>query len=80
MELEVLKKALIDILSVDVSEIHEDTTFIGDLGADSLDIYQIIMRLEQELSIQFEEADVKGIETVGQAVERIQKMEKEQKP
>lgn len=76
MELDVLKKVLIEILSVDVSEIHMDTTFMGDLGADSLDIYQIVMRLEEELQIVFTEEDVREIETVGQAVTLIQKMEK----
>lgn len=76
MELEVLKKVLVEILSVDVSEIYTDTTLMGDLGADSLDVYQIVLRLEEELGVHFEEKDLTKIETVGQAVALIQKMEK----
>lgn len=76
MELEILTKILIEVLSVDRSEIYEDSTFVGDLGADSLDVYQIILKLEDELDIHFEEKDVKKIETVGQAVVLIQKLEK----
>lgn len=76
MELEILKKVLVEILSVDVSEIHTQTTFMGDLGADSLDVYQIVLRLEEELDVHFEEKDVTKIETVGQAVALIQNMEK----
>lgn len=76
MELEVLKKVLVEILSVDVSEIYMDTTLMGDLGADSLDVYQIVLRLEEELGVHFEEKDLTKVETVGQAVALIQKMEK----
>lgn len=76
MELEVLKKVLVEILSVDVSEIYTDTTLMGDLGADSLDVYQIVLRLEEELGVHFEEKDLTKVETVGQAVALIQKMEK----
>ena len=43
MELEKLKKIIVEVLNVDEDEISEDTTFIDDLGADSLDIFQIIM-------------------------------------
>ena len=51
MEFETLKKAIVDILKVDPGEIMEDTTFLGDLGADSLDIYQIVNEVEEELHI-----------------------------
>lgn len=77
MELEILKKALVEVLSVDVSEIHMETTFLGDLGADSLDVYQIVLKLEDALQLHFEPKDIEKIETVGQAVELIRRMEKE---
>lgn len=76
MELEILKKALVEVLSVDASEIHMETTFLGDLGADSLDVYQVILKLEDALGIQFAQGDIKGIETVGQAVGLIKELEK----
>ena len=52
MELEKLKKIIVEVLNVDEDEISEDTTFIDDLGADSLDIFQIIMGIEEEFDIE----------------------------
>ena len=71
MELEVLTKILVEVLGVDASEIHNDTTFVSDLGADSLDIFQIVARLEEELNVTFDPAKVEKIETVEQAVSYI---------
>ncbi len=68
MELEVLTKILVEVLGVDASEIHEDTTFVTDLGADSLDIFQIVTCLQDALDITFEPAKVEKVENVGQAV------------
>ena len=51
MELDVLKKVLTEVLNVDESEIHMETTFVNDLGADSLDIFQIVVRLQEELDV-----------------------------
>jgi acyl carrier protein len=74
MELEILTKVLVEVLGVDASEIHEDTTFVKDLGADSLDIFQVVARLEEELGVTFEPAAVEKIETVAQAVDLIKDM------
>ena len=71
MELEILTKVLVEVLGVDASEIHEETTFVKDLGADSLDIFQVVSRLEEELGVTFEPAAVEKIETVAQAIELI---------
>ena len=71
MELDLLKKIIADVLSVDPDEITPDTTFIDDLGADSLDVYQIIMAVEDELGIEVNEEDAEKISTVGDAVELI---------
>ncbi len=71
MELEILTKVLVEVLGVDASEIHEETTFVKDLGADSLDIFQVVSRLEEELGVTFEATAVEKIETVAQAIELI---------
>ena len=51
MEFEKLKQIIVEVLNVDESEITMDTTFIDDLGADSLDVFQIIMGLEVQVFI-----------------------------
>ncbi|MEY8333344.1 acyl carrier protein [Lachnospiraceae bacterium 47-T17] len=71
MELEKLKKIIVEVLNVDQDEISEDTTFIDDLGADSLDIFQIIMGIEEEFDIEIPTEEAEKISTVGDAVERI---------
>ncbi len=76
MELEVLKTAISNILKVDPNEITEDTTFLGDLGADSLDVYQIVSGVEEELNITITAEDVEKITTVKEAVEVITNAEK----
>ena len=52
MEFEKLKEIIAEVLNVDVEEITMDTTFVDDLGADSLDIFQIIMGLEEAFDIE----------------------------
>ena len=72
MELEKLQKIIVDVLNVDASEITMDTTFTDDLGADSLDIFQIIMGIEETFDIEIDNDDAEQISTVGDAVEQIQ--------
>ena len=48
MEFEKVKKIIVEVLNVEESDITMETTFIDDLGADSLDVFQIIMGLEEE--------------------------------
>lgn len=71
MELEKLKALIVDVLNVDANEITEDTTFIDDLGADSLDVFQIIMGIEEEFNIKIPQEKVEKISTVGEAVALI---------
>ena len=71
MEFEKLKKIIVDVLNVDENEITMDTTFIDDLGADSLDVFQIIMGIEEEFDIEISNEDAEKIVTVGDAVEQI---------
>ena len=52
MEFEKLAKIIAEVLNVDANEITLDTTFVDELGADSLDVFQIIMGIEEEFDIQ----------------------------
>ena len=52
MELDKLKKIIADVLNVDENEITPATKFVDDLGADSLDVFQIIMGIEEEFDIE----------------------------
>ena len=71
MELEKLKEAIAHILSVDPNEVTEETTFTEDLGADSLDVYQIVMKIEEAFEIEIPAEAIQEISTVGEAVELI---------
>lgn len=74
MEFEKLKVIISEVLSVDTEEISLDTTFIEDLGADSLDVFQIITGIEEEFDIEISNEDAEQIITVGDAVEQIKKV------
>lgn len=68
MELEKIKAIIAEVLNIDADSITEDTTFVDDLGADSLDIFQIIMGIEEEYDIELDNESVEQIQTVGDAV------------
>ena len=70
-EYQKLVAIIVDVLGVSESEITPDTTFTDDLGADSLDVYQIIMGLEDAFDIKIPEESAEKISTVGEAVEMI---------
>ncbi|HIV25128.1 MAG TPA: acyl carrier protein [Candidatus Scatomonas pullistercoris] len=72
MELEKLKKIIAEVLHVDVNEIRPDTTFVEDLGADSLDLFQILMGIEEEFNIEISNEMTSSIVSVKDAVEMIQ--------
>ena len=69
MEFEKIRDIIADVLNLDKNEITEDKKFVDDLGADSLDIFQIIMGIEETFDIDNDEAE--QIVTVGDAVEQI---------
>ena len=71
MEFEKLKEIIIDVLNVNDEDIKMETTFVDDLGADSLDIFQIIMGIEEAFDIEIENEEAEKIVTVGDAVEQI---------
>jgi len=71
MEFEKLKKVIAEVLSVDPDEITLETTFTDDLGADSLDVFQIIMGLEEEFDIEIAPEKAENVKTVEEALELI---------
>ena len=71
MEFEKLQQIISEVLNVDAEEITMDTTFVDDLGADSLDIFQIIMGIEDAFDIEIDNDEAEKIVTVGDAVEQI---------
>ena len=71
MEFEKLKKIIAEVLNVDPDEITMETTFQDDLGADSLDVYQIIMGIEEEFDIEIPAETAEQVTTVEDAVELI---------
>ena len=73
MEFNKLKKIIVEVLNVEESEITMEITVIDDLGADSLDIYQIIMGLEEEFDIEIPNEEAEKIVTVADAVEQIKR-------
>ena len=77
MEFEKLKGIIADVLNVDEDEITMDTTFVDDLGADSLDVFQIIMGIEEEFDIEIAQEEAEKIVSVGDAVEAIRNLKKD---
>lgn len=71
MELEMLKEAIVKVLKIDARELTLETRFVEDLGADSLDLYQIAMNLEEVFDVSFSEDDLKQIITVNDAYELL---------
>ena len=74
MEFEKIQGIIADVLNVDAGTITMDTRFIDDLGADSLDLFQIVMEIEQAFHITIDDSAAEKISTVGDAVEEIKKI------
>lgn len=74
MELEKLQKIVAKILNVDTSEVALDTTFAEDLGADSLDFYQILIEVEKTFAVHIDRETAEKIITVEDAIVVIQKL------
>ncbi len=71
MEFDRVKEVIVDQLGVDESQVTMDAAFVDDLGADSLDIVELIMGLEAEFDIEIPDEDAEKISTVGDAVNYI---------
>ena len=74
MELEKLQQIIAEVLNVDASEVMPGTTFTEDLGADSLDLYQIILGVEDAFDIEIPQEEAEKIVTVADAIDRIQRV------
>ena len=77
MEFEKLKKVIAEVLNVDENEITLESTFTDDLGADSLDVFQIIMSIEDEFKVKIDAELAEKITTVGEAVDLLKKARSE---
>lgn len=73
MELEKLREIIAGVLKVDVREIMTETTFLEDLNADSLDMFQIFMGIEKEFDLAIPAEKAEKMVSVGDAVEEIRR-------
>ena len=73
MEFEKLQKIIAEVLNLSEEDIRPDSTFVDDLGADSLDVFQIIMGIEEEFDIEIDNEEAEKITTVQDAVDQIKK-------
>ena len=71
MVFEKVKKIIVEQLGVEEEEIAMESSFIDDLGADSLDIVELIMALEEEFDLEIPDSEAEKIATVGDAVDYI---------
>lgn len=69
--LDKVKDITVEQLGVDAEDVTVEASFIGDLNADSLDIVELIMAIEEEFDIQVPDEDVEGLKTVGDVVDYI---------
>lgn len=74
MEFEKIQNIIADVLNIETEEITLESAFIDDLGADSLDIVEIVMAIEEEFDIKIPDDAGENITTVGDAVEQIKKV------
>lgn len=72
-----IKEIIADKLSVSIDDISMDSSFIEDLGADSLDIVELIMALEDELEMEIPDEVAESFSTVGDVVEYIKEHSEE---
>ena len=74
MELEKLQQIIAEVLNVDASEVMPGTTFTENLGADSMDLYQIILGVEDAFDIEIPQEEAEKIVTVADAIDLIQRV------
>lgn len=65
------QKCAIEVLSVSEDQVKPDANFGDDLDADSLDLVELVMALEEEFGVEVPEEELEGIETVGQAYDLV---------
>ncbi len=69
--LEQVKSVLSDKLGIDEGEITDDASFEADLGADSLDLVEVVMDLEDQFGLKIPDEDARGLTTVGKAIDYV---------
>ena len=74
MEFDIIRKIVAQITNIDPDAINEDTVLYEDLGVDSLDLFQIVMAIEEQFEIEVSEEDAQSIVTVGDAVKMISRL------
>ncbi|HMW37834.1 MAG: acyl carrier protein [Saprospiraceae bacterium] len=67
-----VKKIIVDKLGVDESEVTNESSFVNDLGADSLDVVELIMEFEKEFDTSIPDDQAEKIQTVGQAIDYLE--------
>ncbi len=72
MTIDKIKKILADTLDVSEDELSADTNIATDLGADSLDVVEILMSIEDEFDIEIPDSEIENIRTIGELVEYIE--------
>ncbi len=72
-----VKEIVAEQLSADIEKITPETSFINDLGADSLDTVELVMSLEEEFDIEIPDDAAEKIQTVGQAIEHIDALQQD---
>ena len=71
MEFDKIKSIISEVLSIDADGITEETTFVDDLGADSLDLFELVMALEDEYNIEIPAEELADLATVGDVIEYL---------
>ena len=71
MEFDKIKSIISEVLSIDADGITEETTFVDDLGADSLDLFELVMALEDEYNIEIPAEELTELATVGDVIEYL---------
>jgi len=74
---ETVIQIIIDKLGVDESEVTLEASFTNDLGADSLDTVELIMEFEKEFDVSIPDEQAENIQTVGQAIDYLEKAQTE---
>ena len=64
-------KCAVEVLSVDASKVQKDASFADDLDADSLDLVELVMALEEEFDVTIDEEELQGVTTVGGAYDLL---------
>jgi acyl carrier protein len=76
MILDKIKKILGDQLGIEESKITPSTNLIEDLGADSLDLVEMLLTLENDMDIKFDDTDTSAIKTVQDVIDTVEKLKK----